>query len=175
MTLSCRSHDRFRPQSTLPANYFSSHRTIAAFFRRSCTAILDALTDSSDKRKITSDLQFILACQLKLENFKGRLNSEAGGGAWCPRDAIGGKDGKEEFLEIDLLVDHIIHSVVTQGRFANGLGQEYVDQYTLQFWREGTDNFMDYLDGEVLQGNTNTYQAVEHVLHGPSVIASKIR
>jgi len=106
---------------------------------------------------------------------KGRLNSEAGGGAWCPRDAIGGKEGKEEFLEIDLLVDHIIHSVVTQGRFANGLGQEYVDQYTLQFWREGTDNFMDYLDGEVLQGNTNTYQAVEHVLHGPSVIASKIR
>ena len=106
---------------------------------------------------------------------KARLNSEAGGGAWCPRHVIGEED--EEYLEINLVVDHLIHSVMTQGRFANGLGQEYAEKYRLQFWRKGMEEFVSYRVGDVelLQGNTNTYQAVEQVLEGLPVIASKIR
>jgi len=111
---------------------------------------------------------------------KGRLNSEVGGGAWCPRSVIGNRDGLKEYLEIDLLVDHLITSMVIQGRFANGLGQEYTEYYTLEFWREGMDEFVEYREGEeeerlLLEGNINTYQVEEHVLQKSPVIASKVR
>eukprot|EP00092_Neocalanus_flemingeri_P009618 GFUD01010354.1.p1 GENE.GFUD01010354.1~~GFUD01010354.1.p1 ORF type:complete len:424 (+),score=128.92 GFUD01010354.1:116-1387(+) len=109
---------------------------------------------------------------------KARLNSEVGGGAWCPRSVIRSQDDLKEYLEINLLVDHVITSMVIQGRFANGLGQEYTEYYILQFWREGMDGFVEYREGEeglLLRANTNTYQAVEHVLQASPVIASKVR
>jgi len=109
---------------------------------------------------------------------KGRLNSEAGGGAWCPRSVINSQDDKQQYLEIDLLVDHIITSILIQGRFANGLGQEFTEYYKLQFWREGFEEFVKYEKGEageLLRGNTDTYQVVEEVLDGPEVIASRVR
>ena len=80
-----------------------------------------------------------------------------------------------EFLEINLLVDHVITSIVIQGRFANGLGQEFTEYYLLQFWRQGMEDFVEYGEGRLLRGNTNTYQAVEQFLNGSSVIASKVR
>ena len=91
---------------------------------------------------------------------------------------IGSEDELKEYLEINLLVDHVISSVVIQGRFANGLGQEYTEYYILQLWRDGMDDFVEYREGEeglLLQANTNTYQAVEHVLQAYPVIASKVR
>jgi len=109
---------------------------------------------------------------------KGRLNSEAGGGAWCPKGMISSQDENQEYLQIDLLVDHIITSVVIQGRFGNGLGQEYTEYFILQFWREGMEGFVEYgEDGKaaILTANTNTYQAVEQVINKTSVIASKVR
>jgi len=109
---------------------------------------------------------------------KGRLNSEAGGGAWCPKSMISSLDENQEYLQIDLLVDHIITAVVIQGRFANGLGQEFTEYFLLQFWREGMEEFVDYgKDGEalVLTANKNTYQAVEQVINQTLVIASKVR
>ena len=82
-----------------------------------------------------------------------------------------------EYLEINLLVDHVITSIVIQGRFANGLGQEFTEYYLLQFWREGMEDFVEYGEGEgrLLRANTNTYQAVEQFLNESSVIASKVR
>ena len=106
------------------------------------------------------------------------MNSEAGGGAWCPDSIISNRQDVQQYLEIDLLVDHVINSVVVQGRFANGLGQEYAEHYMLQFWRRGMNKFAEYRDqraGLLLQGNTNTYQTVEHVLRNMLVIASKVR
>jgi len=106
---------------------------------------------------------------------------------------IGRQEEKEEYLEIDLLVDHVISAIVIQGRFANGLGQEYAEYFMLQYWREGLEDFVEYgEDGEdqkdkedkvdgvnrelfVLAANTNTYDAVEHEIEGSTVIASKIR
>jgi hypothetical protein len=82
-----------------------------------------------------------------------------------------------EALEINLLVDHVLTSIVIQGRFVNGLGQEFTEYYLLQFWREGMEDFVEYGEGEgrMLQANTNTYQAVEQFLNGSSFIASKVR
>jgi len=109
---------------------------------------------------------------------KARLNSEEGGGAWCPDTIVSSNQEKQQYLEIDLLVDHVISSVVLQGRFANGVGQEYAEHYMLQFWRRGMDRFAEYRDekaGLLLKGNTNTYETVEHVLVNMLVIASKVR
>ena len=106
------------------------------------------------------------------------MNSEEGGGAWCPDTIISNRQERQQFLEIDLLVDHVISSVVVQGRFAHGVGQEYAEHYMLQFWRRGMDRFAEYRDekaGLLLKGNTNTYEAVEHVLVNMLVIASKVR
>ena len=117
-------------------------------------------------------------CVNKAGGPQARLNSESGGGAWCPRTVISSQDEPKEYLEINLLVDHVITSVVIQGRFANGLGQEYTEYYILQLWREGMADFDEYRDGEeglLLRANTNTYQVVEQVLQGSPVIASKVR
>ena len=91
---------------------------------------------------------------------------------------ISSQDENQEYLQIDLLVDYIITAIVIQGRFANGLGQEFTEYFLLQFWREGMEEFVDYgKDGEVLVlgANKNTYQAVEQVINQTVVIASKVR
>ena len=53
------------------------------------------------------------------------------------------------------------------------------EYYLLHFWREGMEDFVEYGDregeGRLLRANTNTYQAVEQVLEGEGVIASKVR
>ena len=106
-----------------------------------------------------------------------RLNSEKGGGAWCPKNIITEKMDKQEFLEIDLKYNHIITSVVTQGRFANGQGQEFAEFFILQYWREGMEGFMSYSNnngGEILPGNKNTFTEVETLLE-KEIVASKVR
>jgi len=107
----------------------------------------------------------------------GRLNSEKGGGAWCPKNLISENMETQEFLEIDLEYNHIISAVVTQGRFANGRGAEFAEFYIVQFWREGMDAFLDYNndDGEkILEANKNTFSESKIVLES-TIVASKIR
>ena len=108
----------------------------------------------------------------------GRLNSELRGGAWCPRSFISQETGLQEFLEVDLLQEHTITGVITQGRFANGQGQEYAEHFQLQYWRDDMEAFVDYVDNTgkvpVLPGNLNTYEAAR-VLLDPPVLTRKIR
>ena len=107
----------------------------------------------------------------------GRLNSEKGGGAWCPKNLITENMETQEFLEIDLEYNHIISAVVTQGRFANGRGAEFAEFYIVQYWREGMDKFIDYTDDDgemILEANKNTFAAVETKLDS-AILASKIR
>ena len=106
---------------------------------------------------------------------QGRLNQDDGGGAWCPRQS---HFARLDYLEIDLLQDHVISAVIVQGRFANGLGKEFATHFMVKFWKEGYRKFEDYRDenGEVLLGgNVNTFQPREQQLDNMLVIASKIR
>ena len=48
-----------------------------------------------------------------------RVNTEQGGGAWCPKQQI--SPDVYEWLQIDLENPHLITGVETQGRFNNGL------------------------------------------------------
>lgn len=40
-----------------------------------------------------------------------RVHSERGGGAWCPKPLIDDGNENPEFLEIDLLQDHVIRNI----------------------------------------------------------------
>ena len=63
---------------------------------------------------------------------QARLNTEAGGGAWCPSRVIDLDHSLEEWLEVDLGQETLVTAVVVQGRYANGLGQEYAEYYALR-------------------------------------------
>ncbi|KAK8396491.1 hypothetical protein O3P69_005498 [Scylla paramamosain] len=105
----------------------------------------------------------------------GRLLTEAGGGAWCPRDMVY-KEGKE-YLEVNLGALHVVTKVEVQGRFGNGQGREFARQYKLQVWRPGLTHWVTYMDGrgeELLEGNSNTYLAQTSQL-SPPVIATRVR
>ncbi|XP_042211564.1 discoidin domain-containing receptor 2-like [Homarus americanus] len=104
-----------------------------------------------------------------------RLNKERAE-AWCPRQMVGRADSKE-YLEIDLETIHVISATESQGRFGNGRGAEFVENYMLEYWRPGVNNWYTYKrwDSEkILKGNVNTYMVVKNELI-PPILASKIR
>ena len=104
------------------------------------------------------------------------MNSEEGGGAWCPSQSA--RPGSPSYLEIDLIEDYVISSVVIQGRHANGLGKEYASHFMLKFWRNGCTDFSEYRDenGElILKGNVNSQDTREIMLTNAIVIGSKLR
>jgi discoidin domain receptor family protein 2 len=106
-----------------------------------------------------------------------RLNSNSAGGAWCPRSFISQESGLQEFLEVDLLQEHTITGIVTQGRFANGQGQEYAEFFKLQYWREGMEAFAQYQNKQglsIFPGNKDTFTEVETRVE-PPIRAIRIR
>ena len=40
-----------------------------------------------------------------------------------------------EYLEVNLHTMHVVVAVQTQGRFGNGMGQEYAEVNLLEYWR----------------------------------------
>ncbi|XP_017890630.1 discoidin domain-containing receptor 2-like [Ceratina calcarata] len=99
-----------------------------------------------------------------------RLKVENLGGAWCPKNQI--NQEAREWLQIDLHSVHLITATASQGRFGNGLGVEYAEEYLLEYWRPHLGKWVRYK--KTIQGNTNTYLESKHELD-PPVWASKIR
>lgn len=62
-----------------------------------------------------------------------RLRIDNNGGAWCPKHMV--SRNLNEYLQIDLLSQHVITSIKTQGRFGKGQGQEFTEAYVLEYWR----------------------------------------
>lgn len=77
-------------------------------------------------------------------NVPKRLRQDKNGGAWCPKQQV--MRGIKEWIEIDLKSLHIISAIQTQGRFGNGQGQEYVEEYKLEYWRPGMEKWIRYKD-----------------------------
>uniref|UniRef100_A0A8C3NUW1 Discoidin domain-containing receptor 2 n=1 Tax=Cyanoderma ruficeps TaxID=181631 RepID=A0A8C3NUW1_9PASS len=105
----------------------------------------------------------------------GRLDSEGGDGAWCPKTPVDPNDLKE-FLQIDLHALHFITLVGTQGRHAKGHGNEFSPMYKINYSRDGT-RWMSWRNRhgkQVLDGNTNTYDIVLKDLE-PPLIARFVR
>ncbi|XP_044758966.1 discoidin domain-containing receptor 2-like isoform X2 [Coccinella septempunctata] len=105
----------------------------------------------------------------------GRLRNNKNGGAWCPRNIIS-REAKE-YLEIDLEKLHVITETRTQGRYGNGQGREYAEEYMVDYWRPGLVEWKRWKNRsgrELLKGNSNTNTIMEQKLD-PPIIASKIR
>ncbi|XP_032667019.1 discoidin domain-containing receptor tyrosine kinase B-like [Odontomachus brunneus] len=105
----------------------------------------------------------------------GRLRKETAGGAWCPKSQI--EKGVREWLQVDLLGAHVVTGVQTQGRYDHGRGQEYVEDYTLEYRRPGFIEWRRYKrwdNKEVLVGNSDTSTVMSHRLI-PPIFASQIR
>lgn len=65
-----------------------------------------------------------------------RLDFDDGDGAWCPIMAERGN--LKEFLQIDLRTLHFVTLVGTQGRHADGVGNEFAQSYKIKYSRDGT-------------------------------------
>ncbi|XP_049762507.1 discoidin domain-containing receptor 2-like isoform X1 [Schistocerca cancellata] len=104
-----------------------------------------------------------------------RLHSETGGGAWCPRNMV--TRAAEEWLQVELHSLHAVTAVRTQGRYDHGRGQEYAENYLLDYWRPGLHSWTrwkDKIGNKVLVGNGDTTTVVERRLQ-PPVIATRVR
>lgn len=73
-----------------------------------------------------------------------RIRQEKNGGAWCPKAQISSE--VREFLEVDLVRPHLITRTETQGRFGNGQGQEYAEQFLVEYWRDALQQWIVYKD-----------------------------
>ena len=40
-----------------------------------------------------------------------------------------------EWLQVDFRGMHVISAIETQGRFGNGQGKEFTEQYRVEYWR----------------------------------------
>ncbi|XP_012268369.3 discoidin domain-containing receptor 2-like [Athalia rosae] len=104
-----------------------------------------------------------------------RLRKETAGGAWCPKRQIEAE--VREWLLVDLGGSHLVRTIQTQGRYDHGRGQEYVEEYTVEYWRPGFSEWREYRrwdDEKILTGNTDTATVVSQEMV-PPIIASKIR
>ncbi|XP_037130790.1 epithelial discoidin domain-containing receptor 1 isoform X1 [Syngnathus acus] len=103
-----------------------------------------------------------------------RLSSGEGDGAWCPAGAVF-PDGSE-YLQVDLRKLHFLALVGTQGRHADGHGQEFARSYRLRYSRDGVKwiTWKDRWGQEVVSGNDNTYDVVLKDL-GPPIVARMVR
>ena len=104
-----------------------------------------------------------------------RLDQDLQGGAWCPKKVI--EPGVREWIQIDLQRPYRITQTATQGRYGGGQGQEYAEQFVLEYWRPSLKDWKTYRNHSghsILPGNSNTYLANVNVLN-PPIVASKVR
>lgn len=76
--------------------------------------------------------------------FVYRIRTEIRGGAWCPNGLIHSRS--RQFLQIDLRKEYLITATETQGRFANSVGVEFVETYTVEYWRSSLNRWVKIKD-----------------------------
>ncbi|KAI1724460.1 protein tyrosine kinase domain-containing protein [Ditylenchus destructor] len=104
-----------------------------------------------------------------------RIRTELFSGAWCPKQQI--RNSSYEFLQVDLERNTVILGIETQGRYGNGTGREYVEQYFIDYWRTGLDKWIRYRNRsgfQLMDGNLNTVDPYYRTVD-PPIVASKIR
>ena len=90
-------------------------------------------------------VEYIIYEMLFILSFYFRLHHDDHGGAWCPLQPVS-PDKSDQWLGINFTTSHVISMLETQGRFANGQGQEYAMAYRVLYWREGLTKFKEYRD-----------------------------
>ena len=97
----------------------------------------------------------------------GRLNAEAGGGAWCPAQVVT-NTSRPEWLMVDLGEAEVrVTGVIVQGRWDRGLGQEWAQEVRIQAWTPGAGGWVTQ-GAERRPGNTDTLTPVMMRLEPPA-------
>ncbi|KAJ6222245.1 hypothetical protein RDWZM_000790, partial [Blomia tropicalis] len=106
-----------------------------------------------------------------------RLNRELNGGAWCPSTQMDSKNSGKEWIQVNFSEPYVITKVATQGRFGNGMGVEFAEQFWLHYTRDGINwiRWRNKYNEYEIQGNVDTYSIVENVLSIPLVGVIAIR
>ncbi|XP_076683005.1 discoidin domain-containing receptor 2 isoform X2 [Andrena cerasifolii] len=146
-------------------------RDVRALDIRSCNQSLGMESGNIPDSAITASSSYVTNVGPR----NGRLRKETAGGAWCPKSQI--ERGIREWLQVDLPGPHVITGVQSQGRYDHGRGQEYVEEYTLEYRRPGFTEWRRYKrwdNKEVLAGNSDTSTVVSHRLV-PPIFANQVR
>lgn len=103
--------------------------------------------------------------------FVFRLKVERAGGGWCPKQQV--ERGVREYLQVDLEDVHVITGIQTQGRYDRGRGQEYAEEYTVEYWRPGLAEWKEYRRWDGRQVNTleNLVLTVKNVFKTISIFS----
>ncbi|CAG2170471.1 unnamed protein product, partial [Oppiella nova] len=107
-----------------------------------------------------------------------RFNLDKSGGAWCPHAQLSADTSGHEWIEVSLGDRHVVTGVATQGRYGNGYGVEFVEEYWIEYSRDNGTTWIRWKSTEgnhLLEGNVDTLNAVEHELDVPIVGANRIR
>ncbi|KAJ3595759.1 hypothetical protein NHX12_005062 [Muraenolepis orangiensis] len=85
-------------------------------------------------------------------------------------------DGLIEYLQVDLRSLHFLTLVGTQGRHADGMGNEFAQRYRIRYSRDGTHwvAWRDRKARQVIEANRNPYDVVLKDLE-PPIIARYVR
>ena len=106
----------------------------------------------------------------------GRLRSSAGGGAWCPASMV--SNYSTEWLEVNLEKKKMmITGISMQGRWDNGVGQEFSPFVRVVYLHDVSGQFVTYTDlhgGQVFTANIDTYSVAE-VKMDPPVVTDRLR
>ncbi|XP_054275589.1 discoidin domain-containing receptor tyrosine kinase B-like [Macrosteles quadrilineatus] len=156
---------------TLAATLVTLLRSAGGFDIRSCDSSLGLESGVVPDSAVTASSSYVPNVGPQF----GRLKVERAGGGWCPKQQI--ERGVREFLQVDLDEVYVVTGVQTQGRFDHGRGQEYAEEYSLEYWRPGLAEWREYhrWDGKkILTGNSDTSSVVTHRLT-PPMFASKVR
>lgn len=93
------------------------------------------------------------------------MRAERAGGAWCPKQQV--EKGIREYLQVDLGEVHVITGVQTQGRFDRGRGQEYAEEYTLEYWRPGLGEWKEYKRWDGKRVSYSEREAYDNIYRSP--------
>ena len=103
----------------------------------------------------------------------GRLGSEAGGGAWCPRGLVSRDEEQRQWLEVSLGQRLRVTAISVQGRWAGGVGQEWSPMVAVS-WLDMDRDIMVATD-KVYKANTDTYSVVRINLTEANIETSVLR
>ena len=89
-----------------------------------------------------------------------RLNSDVSGGAWCPQPQLDNAVSGSEWIAVNLTTRYTVTGIATQGRFGNGMGVEYVEEYWIEYSRDGGQTWTKWKNrkgNHMIRGNSDTY------------------
>jgi hypothetical protein len=107
-----------------------------------------------------------------------RLNTDVSGGAWCPQTPLDLEKSGTEWIQVNLTNRFVVTGISTQGRFGNGVGIEYVQEFWIEYSRNQGQTWIKWKDRKgisLLKGNSDTYSVKKNILDLPIIGANMMR